>query len=80
MIATKDKNYFCNIFQVVASFYMLLVILLVGTNLGMSRRRRKKTSMDKRYALQFKEGEGVKCTVVDEKIKTEEDGALIEDL
>ena len=47
-------------------FYIILVGVLVGTNLGMSKKRRKKAmDKDKEYVVQFKEGEGVKCEVVE---------------
>ena len=46
--------------QVVASFYILLVMMLVGTNLGMVRGRRRVIS-DKESSLQ---GERIQCQVV----------------
>ena len=67
------------VFQVVASFYLILVIVLVGTNLGMARKRRK-TNRDKKYVVQFKEGEGVKCEVVEGREKTEEEFRLVENV
>ena len=66
-------------FQIVAVFYIILVALLVGTNLGPAKKRMK-TSMDKTYVVQFKEGEGVKCEVVEGREKTEEEFRLVENV
>ena len=49
--------------QIVASFYILLVMMLVWTNLGMMKGRRRVTS-DKESSLQSREGERIKCQVV----------------
>ena len=68
-----------NSYQIVASFYILLVGILVGSNLGMKSRRRK-PSLEKKYVVQFKEGEKVKCGLVDGKGHNEEDIMLFEDV
>ena len=65
------------VFQVVASFYLILVIVLVGTNLGMARKR-KKTTMDKKYVVQFTEGEGVKFEVVEGSDMKKDEQSLCE--
>ena len=65
------------LFQIVAVFYIILVALLVGTNLGPAKKRMK-TSMDKTYVVQFREG--VKCEVVEGREKTEEECRLVENV
>ena len=42
------------------SFY----VMLVGTNLRIGKGRRK-TSIDKEYVIQFRDGKKVKCQVVE---------------
>ena len=60
-----------------ASFYVLLVVMLVGTNLGIVKGRRK-TPIDKEYVMQFREGEKVKCEVVGGKKNNEAECKLVE--
>ena len=62
-----------------ASFYILLVSILVGSNLARSKKR-KNSYKDKKYVVQFKEGEKVKCTVEDGKGHTEQEDMLYEDV
>ena len=54
---------------------MLLVVMVVGTNLGIVKGRRKKP-IDKDYVMQFREGEKVKCEVVGVKGKKEVENVL----
>ena len=68
-----------NLYQILASFYILLVGILVGSNLGMKRMRRN-ISPEKKYVVQFKEGEKVKCRVVDGNGHNEEEIMLFEEV
>ena len=62
-----------------ASFYVLLVVMLVGTNLGIVKGG-KKTPIDKKYVMQFREGEKVKCEVTGGKKNKEGGNKLVEDV
>ena len=63
-----------------ASFYIVLVLMVVGTNLGMVRGRRK-TPSDKECMVNAKEGEGGKWEVVEgKKNKERESFQSIEDV
>ena len=48
-------------------FYLCLVLLLVGTNLGCRKRRGGKQSERKLEMVQYVEGEEVKCEVLGDK-------------
>jgi hypothetical protein len=52
--------------------------MLVGTNLGIVKGRRK-TPIDNEYVMQFREGEKIKCEVVGKTYK-EEESVLVEDV
>ena len=53
--------------------------MLVGTNLGIVKGRRK-TPIDKEYVMQFREGEKVKCEVVGGKTNKEAESKLVENV
>ena len=51
--------------QAIASFYLLLVVVVVLTNLGKTRRGRREISTDKEILVRVREEGKVKCEVVD---------------
>ena len=48
-------------------FYIVLAIILVGTNIGRQKKRGDSVLVGKKHTVQVMEGRGVKCEVVGEK-------------
>ena len=66
------KSY--SVFQAIASFYLLLVVL---ATLGKTRRKRGETSTDKEILARVREEGKVKCEVVDDMDISPESGDML---
>jgi hypothetical protein len=58
------KEYFL---QILGIFYVVLALILFGTNVGRNKRGNTKISSKKKETMQIMEGKGVKCEVVGDK-------------
>ena len=48
-------------------FYIVLALILIGTNVGRNKRGNTRISSEKKETVQIMEGKGVKCEVVGDK-------------
>ena len=56
-----------SLFQIIGLFYLLLVVLLIGTNLRKRKsRKKKKTSLNKNFVMRFREQNGVTYEIVED--------------
>ena len=53
--------------QILGIFYIVLALILVGTNVGRNKRGITRISSMKKETMQIMEGKGVKCEVVWDK-------------
>ena len=54
-------------FQILGVFYIVLAIILVGTNIGRQNKGGDSVLVGKKHTVQVMEGRGVKCVVVGDK-------------